>query len=101
MTKLWPSKDPEEIITVTFDFTDDLNGAAITGGSAVTSVSVAEGADQDYAQTKNGAEEIQGAKVLQSVKLGLNGVNYRWQGKINTSDGRTLVLAAILPVREA
>jgi hypothetical protein len=92
-------KDPEEIITLSFDFEDDLNGETISVGTPVFTIAVSEGVDPDVGQMPNGAPQIAGALVLQSVKQGVAPVNYKTRCRIDTSGGRRLVLGAILPVR--
>lgn len=94
-------KDPEEIINVTFPFADELGSEAISGGSAVVTISVKQGVDAAAAAMLNGAPVISGTNVFQSVKDGVNGVLYGLRCRIDTSGGRRLVLAAQLPVRTA
>jgi hypothetical protein len=92
-------KDPEEIITITFDYTADLNGETISVGTPVFTIAVSEGVDPDVGQMPNGAPQIAGALVLQSVKQGVAAVNYKARCRVDTSGGRRLVLGATLPVR--
>jgi hypothetical protein len=93
-------KDPEEVVTLTFDFTDELGAETIEPGPAVT-IAVRKGADPDVAQVVNGAPQVSGATVLQSVKAGVAGVDYAVRCKVTTSGGRVLVLGRVLPVRNA
>lgn len=94
-------KDPEEIITVTFPFADELGTETITPATAVVAISVKEGADAAAAAMLNGAPVITGTNVFQSVKNGVNAVLYGFRCRIDTSGGRRLVLSANLPVRTA
>jgi hypothetical protein len=94
-----PAKDPAEIITIPFDFSSEIGELAIVG-QAVT-ITVETGADPDVASMLNGAATIAASDVLQSVKLGVNGVNYALRCLATLSDGQKLVRAATLPVRVA
>jgi len=94
-------KDPEEIVTITFDFTRDLGAEAIAAASQVVTIAVVSGADPNVGQVPNGAPQISGTKVLQSIKQGVHLVDYSTRCRIDTSGGRRLVLAALLPVRSA
>lgn len=98
----FPDKDPEEVITLSFDFSADLAGELING-APVVSVTVFAGTDASPSDLLNGAAQLDGTstKVLQSVKAGLADVDYRVKVKVPTSGSRTLVLARILPVRAA
>lgn len=96
---IWPSKDPAEIITVTFDFSDEIGAATIS--STDVTITVANGTDPAVASMLNGAEVVSGALVYQSVMLGVNGNNYVPRCEATLSDGRVLVRAALLPVRVA
>lgn len=98
----FPEKDPEEVLTLSFDFAADL-GAETINGAPVVAVTVFSGVDANPANLLNGAAQLDGAAaaVLQSVKAGLADVDYRIKVKVPTTGGRTLVLARILPVRNA
>jgi hypothetical protein len=98
--KLFDPKDPEEVVTLTFDFADELGAETINPGPAVA-VAVKKGADPDVAQVANGAPQVSGATVLQSVKAGVAGVDYAVRCKATTSGGRVLVIARVLPIRNA
>lgn len=97
--KEFDSKDPEEIITLTYDFTAELNGATINPGSASFAIAVVNGADAGVASMPNGAPLIAGGMVFQSVKNGVNACDYGTRCKVNTSDGQTFVIGRKLPVR--
>jgi hypothetical protein len=98
----FPEKDPEEILTLTFDFSADLAGETING-APVVSVAAYSGTDAAPGDVLNGAAQLDGTstKVLQSVKAGLADVDYRVKVKVTTAGGRTLAMARILPVRNA
>lgn len=97
----FPEKDPEEVVTLTFDFTADLDGETVS--APVVSVSTFAGVDAAPGNVLNGAAQVDGTatKVMQSVRLGLADVDYRVKARVTTSGARTLVLARILPVRNA
>lgn len=93
-------KDPEETLVVTFDFTKDLDPGE-TISTPVTTVSVVVGTDPASASVLSGSPTAAVGVVTQTVTVGLDGCDYRLQCKVTTSASRVLVLAAILPVREA
>lgn len=95
----WPPKDPEEIITATYDFAAELAGAAILVGSPAVTVSVLAGIDPAPSAIKNGAPQISGGTVRQSFQAGVAAVDYSTRCRVDVSDGRRLVRTAILPVR--
>lgn len=91
-------KDPEEVVDLSFDFTDDL-GAADIQGAPVIAASLIEGVDPDFANTIQGAATVDGKIVFQRIRNGLDKVAYGYRCKITASDGRVLVLALQVPVR--
>ena len=95
--KVFDAKDPEEIVTITFGFADEATPGMLS--DAVVTVAVKKGADPDVAGVVNGPPMIDGAFVLQSVKLGADGADYLLRCRAPLTDGRILVRAAILPVR--
>lgn len=103
MRKILDPKDPSEKVNVVFDFTDALAGDTISGSPTVTAT-VDAGTDATPSAILNGAAGVVGATVVQSVQDGVVGVDYRIEAQIDTtgsSPARRLVLAAILPVRDA
>ena len=98
----FPEKDPEEVVTLTFDFTKDL-GAETINGAPVIALTVVSGTDPASAAVLNGAAQLDGTSkmVVQSVKAGVANVDYRVKVKVPTTGGRVLTLARILPVRDA
>lgn len=94
------SKDPAEKVVVTFDFTLALNpGETLTTVVSVTS-SVVLGSDPAPTALLSGAASVSaGALIQQQVQGGIDATNYYIKALANTSAGRTLALAAILPVR--
>lgn len=95
-----PPKDPEETLVVAFDFTRDLDPGE-TISSPVTTIAVSVGTDPTPTAVLSGLPTAATGVVTQVITGGVADVDYRLQCKINTSGSRVLVLAAILPVREA
>ncbi|OHC35499.1 MAG: hypothetical protein A2Y50_09065 [Pseudomonadales bacterium RIFCSPLOWO2_12_59_9] len=98
------SKDPAEIITVTFPYAKEIGGATILneadpGANPDITVEITNGTDSGAAQMLNGALQISTSNVLQSVKTGLDGVDYKLRCEAPLSDGRKLVRVLPLPVR--
>lgn len=92
------SKDPEEIITVTFPFSEELGAATIDSVDSV-SISIVNGTDPDVGAMLNGAAQISAGDILQSVRNGVAAVDYKLRCRAVLSDGRRLVRAIDLPVR--
>lgn len=91
-------KDPAEIITVTFDFSDLV--AAVT--SATVTASWKRGtADASPSSLLSGGTSTSGAKVLQKIQGGNAGADYVLRCQVDTADGQRFVMAALLPVRTA
>ncbi len=89
------SKDPQEIITVTFDFAKLLT--RIDSVSSL-SVSVHKGVDGAPATLLLNAPIISDTKVLQLIQNGLDGVYYKLRADVLVGMER-YALSAILPVR--
>lgn len=92
-------KDPAEIIPVTFDFTNDTT-APLT---PVVSISRHSGAPDtsDLSLMLSGSPQIIGAKVVQKVRSGVDGTNYRIACQADEASGLRYVIAGILPVATA
>lgn len=92
------SKDPSEIITVTFDFT----ALATSVGSPVVSCSVFSGREDPGASAMlSGSPQITGTTVLQRVIGGLPGNTYKLRCQIDDADGERWVVADELSVVSA
>lgn len=91
-------KDPSEIITVTFDFSevaDALNSPAVV-------VSVLSGvADENPSDILAGAPSVSGIMVMQMITGGQAGTLYQLRCTAIDADGEKYVLTAALPVRTA
>ena len=100
-------KHPSEFIQIAFDYTEDLvAGEALVPGSAVITVTVEKGTDGSPNTLLNGASAIVtsfdgkvGAFNVQPVKLGLDGVEYRFACLMTTTFGNKYMRQGILPVR--
>lgn len=95
-------KDPEERVTVTFDFTPDLGADTITPASAVVTVALKRGDPDPAAGTMVYAgPTVTGSKVLVGIANGLAGRDYHIKCKVNTLGNHTYAQACVLPVRDA
>lgn len=91
-------KDPEETITVTFDFSAE----ADTLSAAVITASVVEGLNDASPETIiDGARTISGPLVIQRISGGQHGTTYALRCVANDIDGEVLVLTAALKVQTA
>lgn len=91
-------KDPEEIITVTFDFT----ALGETVSSAAVSIKLAAGGSDATASTMLlSAPALDASKVNQRVQGGKAGSSYELRCKATMASGLVYVLPAILPVKRA
>ncbi len=90
-------KDPDEVITLTFDF------SALTPSvsSPVISISVLSGIDATPNSIVSGSAQIAGGKILQAIAGGIDGVVYKLKCQIDAPGGSRYVLAANLPVKTA
>ena len=92
------AKDPVEVITVTFDFSD----MADTLTSAVLAVSIAAGLpDASPMDILSGALSISGALVMQRIAAGQAGTTYALRCVAHDADGEVHVAVALLPVKTA
>ena len=92
-------KFPAEIVTLTFPFTNELQGATITPGSPVITPTTVAGTDGNPGNLLNGAAQIQAGLVLQSVKAGLDSTSYLLVCQVDLSDGRRLIRSGVLQVK--
>lgn len=83
------SKDPEEIVTVVFDF------AALTATVAtpVVTMAVVSGTDANPSAMLSGSPTVVGAEVHQKIVGGLSGVTYSLRCRADAADGSRFVLA--------
>ncbi|SCX40392.1 hypothetical protein [Nitrosospira sp. Nsp1] len=92
---MFASKDPEESIVLTFDF----SAVAATVANPQISIEVISGADPDAQAMRSGSPQVDGSKVLQLVVGGVDGVDYhlRCEGE---SGAEKLVIGVSLRVRK-
>lgn len=93
MTTRFDTKDPDEDVTLEFDFT--LLGVPV---SPVIEVEVIEGVDSTPTAILAGSPTIIGSKVFQRAVDGLDGVDYGLRCFANIGSDKPLI-DAILPVR--
>lgn len=93
-------KDPGETEFVTFDFNPVLGAASIATVVGVTA-SVWSGTDATPSAIISGSPSVVLGVVSQKITAGVAGVDYRLECTVTTTDARTLVLALVVPVRDA
>jgi len=92
------TKDPAEIITVTFYFSSD---ATAVSNPAVSIDVVAGKLDPSASAMLVGAAQVEGTNVLQRVDAGLAGNTYKLRCVADDEDGERFVRADTLEVRIA
>ncbi len=97
MITVYSSKRPGETVTLAFDFTAELGGATIN--TKACAASVLTGTDAAASSMISGTAQESAGVVLQLVQGGVHGVDYIVEATAVLSDGRTLKLPAVLPVR--
>jgi phage gp36-like protein len=95
MTIRWEDKDPGDRILVEFDFAKD--AASVSSPDVI--ITVQTGEDASPAAMLDGAPQVVGAKVLQWLIGGKDGVDYALQCTANGTGGAVLTIEAVLPVR--
>lgn len=95
MTTRFDDKQPAEEVTVEFDFAPDLD----TVSNPDVTIAVYSGADPAYSAMLIGTPTVIGAKVLQRIAAGVDGVDYALECFVDGTGGR-ISINAILPVRE-
>lgn len=99
MSKILSSKDPAEIVTVTFDFENEFPGATLTGPDI--DIAVEAGTDPTPATVLLGAPQVQAQKVLQQVQGGVAFTDYHLTCFVTVGGSQVAVRSAVLPVRDA
>ena len=89
-------KDPQEIKTVIFDFTNQLGGNTIV--STVITVSVLMGVDAAAAGLVSGAAVVSGSLVRQKIANGGLGVEYKISCLLVDSTGQKHLVSAELDI---
>lgn len=93
---VFPVKDPEEVLDLTFDETDRLEGSTIVEGSP--SLTIVSASGDPSPEMLSGDPVIADGLVVQRVVGGLPGT-YGLRLSFDTEDGRHLVEVGYLPVR--
>ncbi len=91
-----PIKDPEEVKTITFDFSAD---AETINSAAVTPTYLSGAADAAPADVLEGSPSVNGSLVMQRVKTGQDGTNYAIRCKGVDADGEVHIISVELPVK--
>ena len=95
-TKQLSAKDAAEVIVITFDF----SSLVATIDSASLSITVVSGIDADASAMLSGSPQITGAKALQLLQNGINGVTYNLRCEA-LSGSEKFALSALIPVSGA
>lgn len=89
------SKDPEEIVPLTFDF----SALAIGVSNPVIAVArIAGSADANPATMLSGSPQVSGATVVQKITGGVDGARYSVRCKVDGDNGARWVIPGVLPV---
>jgi hypothetical protein len=96
---MFSPKTPSEIVTITFDFT------ALTASVSLPTIDIvvaSGGTDPSPSAVKRGSPQILGAKVMQEVQGGLDGVYYDVRCVATGANGSSRYeLSDTLPVIQA
>lgn len=95
--KVMGPKDPEEVKTLSFDFSPEVATSDAIVAATVT-VSVENGTDADPATMVASAATFTGKVVYQRVVGGLNGVIYKLRCRATDSSGGVHVIVGKLEV---
>lgn len=94
-----PIKDPLERVPLTFDFTAELGSAESISTIAIVMEQLVAGVDASPNAVLDGAPIIAGKTAVQWLQGGQSGASYRLRAVGTSSQGRVVVLRAVLPVR--
>ncbi len=93
-------KDPAEIVPIAFEFAK-LTDAPTSPVVAIVRHSGAEDASDLATTMVQGSPQIVGSKVVQKIKGGVAGANYRISCQVDAADGCRYLLAGLLRVASA
>lgn len=96
-----PSKDPNEVVPLTFDFSEYLTGGEALTGTPTITVETYSGVDATPANLIYGSPTVTGDRIKQAVRLGVDGVTYLVRASSTTTAGNVYALGALLPVKRA
>lgn len=91
---MFDPKDPEEEITITFDY----SAAGDSVSDPDVSVRLIKGIDPNPSAILSGAPVISGAYVLQKVIGGISGCDYQLRCLADVENARPIIIK-VLPVR--
>ena len=95
------AKSPGETYKVAFDFAALLEEGETLSGTPSVAVTLLAGTDANPAELLDGAAAIQGTRVRQRVRGGVDGCVYSLTATVQTSSSNTWQLPFRLPVRNA
>lgn len=95
---VWPSKDPRDIVTATFDYSAALE-VGETISTALVQAATKQGTDANPALLLNGTAVINGNYVLQSIRNGVTDNSYLITCVATLSTGRVITVAGVVPVK--
>lgn len=101
MTQVLETKDTDEDIVVTFDFSNELASGETLSGVPTITVTVVKGTDPSPSAILSGAYSVSSdaKKILQPVIDGVPGVQYRLKCVCPTSNpAKKLARVGLLPV---
>ena len=94
-----PIKDPLERVPLTFSFEAELDSAETIDSMAIVVEQLVAGTDGTPNAVLDGAPIIAGKTAVQWLQGGQSAASYRLRATGTSSQGRVLVLRAVLPVR--
>ena len=98
MTKKFTTKDPEEVIIISFDYTDMLDTSETITGIFAWEIEVSSGTDLTPSALFTGSPTY-GAKVTSRfITGGIDGNSYLISCIVDTTTGQRLKLSGILPI---
>lgn len=99
MTKKFTSKDPEEIILITFDFGDVVIDSTETITAVVAwEISVFEGTDLTPNNLFTGIPTYDASTATHLITGGINNCSYLISCTVDTNKGQRLKMSGILPI---
>lgn len=97
VSKVFPIKDTNEVLTLTFNFIGQMNFGEAINDAVVTSI-VHSGTDPNPENIVLGASTIDGTVVSQVITNGLPGVIYQVVAAITGTEGNVYTQSGLLSV---